>query len=74
MSVQDVSLGLSEQQLRDALEQELIQAMHAEGRGSVPTPHAIAHSVARVIEYDHLRLAEQLAAAGVELKGGPDVD
>lgn len=29
--------------------------------------HAIAHSVARVLEQDHLRIAEQLEHAGIRL-------
>ena len=61
-------LGLaSEQQLREALEEELARAMHAEG--DAPTLHAIAHAVARTIELDDLRIAEQLEAAGVRLEG-----
>jgi hypothetical protein len=51
-------IGLSEQELRERLEQELVQAMRAEG--GVPTIHAIAHSIARVLTEDHLRIAEQL--------------
>jgi hypothetical protein len=58
-------LGLSEQEAREALELELIQAMSSEG--GVPTVHAFAHAVARVLELDHLRLAEQLERAGVTL-------
>lgn len=58
-------IGLSEQELRRELERELIQAMRAEG--GVPTVHAIAHSIARVLTEDHLRLAEQLRQAGVRL-------
>jgi hypothetical protein len=58
-------LGLSEQALREELEGELLRAMHAEG--DAPTIHAIAHSIARVIELDHRRLTEQLAAAGIDL-------
>ncbi|HSL65287.1 MAG TPA: hypothetical protein VK874_11575 [Gaiellaceae bacterium] len=60
------TLGLTEQEYRDELEQELIRAMRAEG--GVPTIHAIAHAVARVAELDHLRLADQLAAAGLRLE------
>lgn len=56
-------LGLSEQELREGLEEELVRAMRAEG--GVPTVHAISHAIARVIERDHLRLAEQLERAGV---------
>jgi hypothetical protein len=62
------AFGLSEQQLREAFERELLQAMRSEG--DVPTVHAIAHTFARVIELDHLRIAEQLAAAGVRSDGG----
>jgi hypothetical protein len=61
-------LGLSEQELREGLEEELIRAMRAEG--SAPTIHAVAHSVARIIEADHLRIAEQLRSAGVKLENG----
>jgi hypothetical protein len=59
-------LGLGEQELREAFETELRQAMRAEG--SVPTVHAIAHSFARVMEFDHLRMAEQLERAGVRIE------
>lgn len=58
-------IGLSEQEIRELLEEELIRAMRAEG--GAPTIHAIAHSIAFVLEQDHLRLAEQLRAAGVDL-------
>jgi hypothetical protein len=58
-------LGLSEQELRDALTQELELASRTEHGQTV---HAIAHSVARVIELDHLRIAEQLERAGVSLE------
>jgi hypothetical protein len=61
-------LGLSEQEYRDQLERELVLAMRAEG--GAPTIHAIAHAVARVAEVDHLRIAEQLRAAGVPI--GPE--
>lgn len=61
MAVDYTGFGLSEQELREALEQELIQSMRAEG--GAPTVHAIAHAVARVIELDHLRIAEQLDVA-----------
>jgi hypothetical protein len=67
VSVDFVELGLSEQELRGELEQELIRAMRAEG--NAPTLHAIAHAVARVIELDHLRIAQQLERAGVPLEG-----
>jgi len=61
------SLGLPEQDLREALEEELLRSIRVEG--DVPTVHAIAHSVARILEQDHLRLAEQLERAGVHLQG-----
>jgi hypothetical protein len=59
-------LGLGEQELREAFETELSQAMRVEG--NVPTVHAIAHSFARVMEFDHLRIAEQLERAGVRIE------
>ncbi|HLF00150.1 MAG TPA: hypothetical protein VI540_09655 [Gaiellaceae bacterium] len=59
------TLGLSEQELRDALGEELELAFRAEGNAA--TIHAIAHSVARVIVLDHMRMAEQLRRAGVAL-------
>lgn len=58
-------LGLTESELRAELEQELVRAMHAEG--DAPTVHAIAHSIARVLSRDHLRMVEQLEKAGVRL-------
>lgn len=60
-----ISLGLSEQELRDALTEELAISFRTEG--NMFTIHGIAHSVARVIELDHLRIAEQLEKAGVKL-------
>lgn len=63
-STKQTSLGLSEQELRDALIEELTLAYRTE-RGE--STHALAHSIARVLELDHLRIAEQLARAGVEL-------
>jgi nucleotide-binding universal stress UspA family protein len=62
---EDPVLGLSEQEIREGLEEELIRAMRAEG--GAPTIHAIAHSIARILEQDHLRVAEQLAQAGLRL-------
>ena len=59
------ALGLTEQELRERLETELVQAIRSEG--DAPTIHAIAHSIARVLEEDHLRIAEQLRAVGVRL-------
>jgi hypothetical protein len=64
--------GLSEQQLREGLQEELIRSMRSEG--GAPTIHAIAASIARIIERDHLRMAEQLEAAGVRLAGGPTAE
>jgi len=58
-------LGLPEQELRQTFEEELLRAMHVEG--DRPTVHAIAHTVARIIEKDHLRIGEQLEHAGVQL-------
>jgi hypothetical protein len=63
-------LGLSEQELREALEEELVRAIQAEGEA--PTIHAIAHSVARILELDHLRMAEQLRRAGIALEKGEE--
>jgi hypothetical protein len=57
-------LGMNEQELRDGLEQELMTAMRAEG--NAPTLHAIAHSIARIMADDHLRMVEQLERAGLE--------
>jgi hypothetical protein len=62
----DVNLGLSEEEIRKQLEEELLRSMHIEG--DVPTVHAIVHSVARVVDADHLRMAEQLKRAGVTLR------
>lgn len=59
------AIGLSEAELRHELETGLARAMRAEGQA--PTIHAIAHSIARVLEQDHLRIAEQLERAGVRL-------
>lgn len=61
------TFGLSEQELREAFERELLQAMRSEG--DAPTIHAIAHTFARVIELDHLRITEQLSASGVQPDG-----
>lgn len=65
----ETMLGLSEQELRDALSSELELAFRAEGNAA--TIHAVAHSVARVIELDHLRIAEQLEQAGIRLERSP---
>ena len=58
-------IGMSEQELREALQEELVRAMRSEGEAL--TIHAIAHSIARVLEFDHLRITEQLERAGVRL-------
>jgi hypothetical protein len=63
-----LALGLSEEDLRRTLEEELELALRTEGNVLSLTPHAVAHSVARVIEQDHLRIAEQLERAGVRLE------
>ena len=60
-----ISLGMSEQELRNILTEELTISFRAEG--NTTTIHGIAHSIARVIELDHLRIAEQLEKAGVKL-------
>jgi hypothetical protein len=65
------TLGLSESELRHRLEAELRQAMRTEG--DAPTIHAIAHSIARVLAQDHLRVAEQLARAGVPVQSAEEV-
>lgn len=58
------SLGLSEHELRKALEEELERAVGVERDLST---HAIAHSVARILQLDHQRIAEQLDEAGIQL-------
>jgi hypothetical protein len=58
--------GMSEQELREEVEGELLRAMRAEGER--PTVHAIAHTLARVLHEDHLRMLEQLERAGVSLR------
>ncbi len=60
-----MEFGLTEQQIRESLAEELIRAMRSEGEA--PTVHAVAHSIARILEQDHLRMAEQLRKAGVEV-------
>jgi hypothetical protein len=64
------ALGLSESELRHQLEAELGHAMRTEGEA--PTIHAIAHSIARVLAQDHLRIAEQLERAGITVKPGEE--
>jgi hypothetical protein len=58
--------GLAEHELRSELEEELVRATRAEGEA--PTMHAIPHSVARILELDHQRMAAQLKRAGVSLE------
>jgi hypothetical protein len=58
--------GLAEHELPSELEEELVRAMWAEGEA--PTVHAIAHTVARILELDHQRMAAQLKRAGVSLE------
>ena len=60
-----ISLGMSEQELRNVLTEELTISFRTEG--NMATIHGIAHSIARAIELDHLRIAEQLEKAGVKL-------
>ena len=64
-ATETTTFGLGEQELRESLQRELIAAMRIEG--DAPTVHALAHSIARIIEEDHLRMAEQLERAGVKL-------
>ena len=59
------SLGMSEQELREVLSQELSVAFRAEQ--NTATIHAIAHAVARAIALDHLRIAEQLEKGDLRL-------
>lgn len=59
------SLGMSEQELREALSEELSLASRAEQ--NTATVHAMAHSIARVIALDHMRIAEQLEKEGIRL-------
>jgi hypothetical protein len=39
--------------------------------GDAPTVHAFAHSIARILEEDHLRMADQLEQAGIHLERQP---
>jgi RNA-splicing ligase RtcB len=59
------SLGMSEQELRETLAEEFSLAFRSEQ--NTATVHAIAHSIARVIALDHLRIAEQLETMGIRL-------
>jgi uncharacterized protein YqgV (UPF0045/DUF77 family) len=59
-------LGLGEAQLRQDLAEELERAMRATGNppeSHTPSIEAIAHSVARILDQDHARMAEQLGRA-----------
>lgn len=58
-------LGISEEELRERLEHELLLAMHVEG--DRPTVHAIAHSVARILHEDHMRITEQLERVRISI-------
>ena len=60
-----MEFGLTEQEIREGLAEELLRAMRSEG--DAPTVHAVAHSIARILEQDHLRMAEQLREAGVKV-------
>lgn len=64
-SRRSVPIGRTEQEARAVLEEELVRSLRAEG---APTLHAPAHSVARLLEADHPRIAGQLAAAGIDLR------
>jgi hypothetical protein len=68
MKSEDVygAFGLPEHELRAALEEELMRSIRAEGEA--PTIHAFAHSIARILEQDHLRMSEQLERAGIRLE------
>jgi hypothetical protein len=63
------ALGMSEPELREALLDELELAFRTE-RGV--TTHGMAHSIARVLALDHLRLAEQLEREGIRLRDPAD--
>ena len=60
------SFGLSEEEIRNRLAEELIRAMRVEGER--PTVHAIAHGIARILHEDHLRMLDQLDRARVPLR------
>lgn len=68
-ATQSTSLGMSEQELRDVLTEELTLSFRAEG--NTATIHGLAHSIARAIELDHLRIAEQLEDAGLRVAKRP---
>lgn len=58
--------GYERARLRNVLTEELTISFRAEG--NTATIRGIAHSIARVIELDHLRIADQLEKAGVRLE------
>ena len=60
-------LGLSERELRDLLTEELERALRAQG--GEWSADAVGHSLARILHLDHLRVVEQLEAAGIRLDG-----
>lgn len=61
-------IGLREQELREALEDELVRAIRA-----ARCPRSTRSPTAwRVLALDHLRMAEQLRRAGVRLEEGED--
>jgi hypothetical protein len=60
---------MSEQELREALSDELTLAFRTEKAATI---HAMAHSIARVIALDHLRIAEQLESEGIRLAAPAD--
>ena len=60
------SLGMSEQELREALSEELTLAFRTEQ--NTATIHGMAHSIARVIALDDMRIAEKLEREGIRLR------
>lgn len=59
------AFGLSEQEIQEGLEAELLRAMRSEG--NAPTVHAFAYSIARILEEDHLKMVAQLQRAGCDV-------
>jgi hypothetical protein len=62
----DQPFGLGEADLRHRLEEELEHAMKTEG--GIPTAHALAHALARVLTEDHRAMSARLTDADVEIK------
>lgn len=60
------TFGLTEHEVRSELEEELVRAMRVEG--DAPTVHAFSHTIARILELDHQRMAAQLKRTGVSLE------